>query len=65
MLRSNKAKLKLGIELFPQIILINQFLAEVGPEIELLVPTFLGNDPRIFYGTGVPKTMSQKFESSI
>ena len=56
---------KSGIDLFPKIILINKFLAEADPEIELLVPTFLGNDPRRFYGRGVPKTMSQKFESSI
>ena len=40
-------------------------MAEADPEIELLVPTFLGNDPRSFYGRGIPKTMSQKFESSI
>jgi len=65
LLRANNAKLNLGIELFSKIILINKFLAEADPEIELLVPTFLGNDPRRFYGRGVPKTMSQKFESSI
>jgi hypothetical protein len=29
----NNAKLNLGIELFPKIILINKFLAEVDPEI--------------------------------
>ena len=40
-------------------------MAEADPEIELLVPTFLGNDPRRFYGRGVPKTMSQKLESSL
>jgi hypothetical protein len=65
LLFSHSAKLNRGIELFPKIILINKFLAEADPEIELLVPTFLGNDPRKFYGRGVPKTMSQKFESSI
>jgi len=40
-------------------------MAQADPEIELLVPTFLGNDPRRFYGIGVPKTMSHKFEPSI
>jgi hypothetical protein len=46
-------------------ILINKFLAAVDPEIELLVPTFLGNYRRRFYGRGVPKSLSQKAESSI
>ena len=36
-------------------------MAEADPGIELLVPTFLGNESRRVYGRGVPKTMSQKF----
>ncbi|MEG3846487.1 PQQ-binding-like beta-propeller repeat protein [Microcoleus sp. herbarium19] len=36
---------------------INKVLAKVDPEIELLVPTFLGNDQRRFYGRGVPKSL--------
>jgi outer membrane protein assembly factor BamB len=34
---------------------LNKIIAELDPEIELLVPTFLGNDQRRFYGRGVPK----------
>ena len=34
---------------------LNKIIAKVDPEIELLVPTFLGNDQRRFYGRGVPK----------
>jgi hypothetical protein len=43
---------------------LNKFLAKVDPEIELLVPTFLGNDRRSFYGRGVPKNLKliDKFE---
>ncbi|MCZ0898821.1 hypothetical protein ON021_23605, partial [Microcoleus sp. HI-ES] len=36
---------------------LNNFLAKADPEIELLVPTFLGNDKRRFYGRGVPKSL--------
>jgi outer membrane protein assembly factor BamB len=36
---------------------LNKILAEADPEIELLVPTFLGNDKRRFYGRGVPKSL--------
>ncbi|NJR22458.1 MAG: PQQ-binding-like beta-propeller repeat protein [Richelia sp. CSU_2_1] len=36
---------------------INKFLEEADPEIELLVPTFLGNDQRRFYGRGIPKSL--------
>ena len=36
---------------------LNNFLAKADPEIELLVPTFLGNDQRRFYGRGVPKSL--------
>lgn len=36
----------------------NQILAKADPEIELLVPTFLGNDQRRFYGRGVPKSLN-------
>ncbi|MEG4807292.1 PQQ-binding-like beta-propeller repeat protein [Microcoleus sp. F8-D3] len=43
---------------------LNNFLAKADPEIELLVPTFLGNDKRRFYGRGVPKSLKliDKFE---
>ncbi|MFM9264082.1 hypothetical protein [Tychonema sp. BBK16] len=34
---------------------LNKIIAKIDPEIELLVPTFLGNDQRRFYGRGVPK----------
>ncbi len=33
---------------------MSEFRAAVQPEIELLVPTFLGNDQRRFYGRGTP-----------
>ena len=36
---------------------LNNLLAKADPEIELLVPTFLGNDKRRFYGRGVPKSL--------
>jgi outer membrane protein assembly factor BamB len=43
---------------------LNHLLAKADPEIELLVPTFLGNDQRRFYGRGVPKSLKliDKFE---
>ncbi|MGL5058467.1 MAG: hypothetical protein ACRC62_00700 [Microcoleus sp.] len=43
---------------------VEKLLAEADPEIELLVPTFLGNDKRRFYGRGVPKSLKliDKFE---
>jgi outer membrane protein assembly factor BamB len=43
---------------------LNKFWAKLDPEIELLVPTFLGNDGRRFYGRGVPKSLKliDKFE---
>lgn len=34
---------------------LTQVLEKIEPEIELLVPTFLGNDQRRFYGRGIPK----------
>lgn len=34
---------------------LNKILEKLDPEIELLVPTFLGNDQRRFYGRGTPK----------
>ncbi|HLO52447.1 MAG TPA: hypothetical protein VK211_28865 [Kamptonema sp.] len=42
----------------------NKILAQLDPEIELLVPTFLGNDQRRFYGRGIPKSLKllDKFE---
>ena len=36
---------------------LNKFRVKADPEIELLVPTFLGNDQRRFYGRGVPKSL--------
>lgn len=40
------------------------FLAYLDPEIELLIPTYLGNDLRRFYGRGIPEglTVLDKFK---
>lgn len=35
-----------------------ELAAKTAPEIELLVPTFLGNDQRRFYGRGIPKGLN-------
>lgn len=34
---------------------IKQFFEYLDPEIEMLIPTYLGNDERRFYGRGVPQ----------
>lgn len=34
---------------------VNELVPEPGLEIDLLIPTFLGNDRRNFYGRGIPK----------
>ena len=34
-------------------------LSILDPEIQLLVPTYLGNDQRRFYGRGVPENIKQ------
>lgn len=38
---------------------VKSFLGEIKPETELLIPTFLGNDQRRFYGRGIPKSLKQ------
>lgn len=37
---------------------VNRAIAGLYPDTELLIPTFLGNDYRRFYGTGIPQGLN-------
>ncbi|MBO0348824.1 PQQ-binding-like beta-propeller repeat protein [Phormidium pseudopriestleyi FRX01] len=37
---------------------VNQAIAGLSPDTELLIPTFLGNDQRRFYGRGIPQGLN-------
>ncbi len=37
---------------------VNQAIAGLSPDTELLIPTFLGNDQRRFYGRGIPRGLN-------
>ncbi|MBE9042102.1 hypothetical protein IQ235_15075, partial [Oscillatoriales cyanobacterium LEGE 11467] len=41
---------------------INTAIDELTPETELLVPTYLGNDRRRFYGRGVPQSLNLRHQ---
>ncbi|MBW4681510.1 MAG: PQQ-like beta-propeller repeat protein [Microcoleus vaginatus WJT46-NPBG5] len=37
---------------------VNNILTDMNPEIELLIPTYLGNEKRRFYGRGTPEGLN-------